>query len=82
MTLINLGKEDQEWIDRLVGTMKKRELEQLADGLHCLKGTIPDEIHESTVKSWADLCEKKNPNFDRERFYKASGMYIPPKAEE
>lgn len=83
MTLVSLnGKETVEFVDNLVKGMTKQHYEQIAAGLLVLKGTIPDKHHEEAVRGWADMCEKKNPNFNREKFYKAAGAYVPPPAEE
>ncbi len=73
---------DRAFIDALVSTMTPAQLSYIATGLALLKDAMGEEEHLHTVCKWADMCETKNPNFDRERFYKASGVDIPPPAGE
>lgn len=76
------GKDTSNFVNDLIKGMTKKHYVELAKGLLLLKGTISDKLHEEAVRAWADTCEKQNSNFNREKFYKAAGAYVPPPVVE
>jgi hypothetical protein len=55
--------------------MTKKHFVAIANMLKYHKESMPSNVHGLLIEGMADICQNCNTDFDRERFFKASGYY-------